>query len=62
MTRYLIDVYKIDIPENGERRDDLAEATEDWLAKLGRLRCYEFQIQGDTFKQLAEALIKHADE
>lgn len=56
MTRYLIDVYKIDIPENGGRRDDLTEATEDWLEKHGRPKCYQYQLQGDTLSQVAKRL------
>lgn len=53
MTRYLVDVYRIEIPENGERRDDLVEATEDWLGKLGRNKCYQFQVQGNTQLDIA---------
>lgn len=59
MTRYLIDVYEIEIPENGNRRDDIDEATEDWLAKLGRASCYQFQIQGNSYSQLAKRLMAH---
>jgi len=58
MTRYLIDVYKVEIPSNGIVRDDVTEATEDWLGKLGRTQCYQFQMQGDSFGELAEKLAK----
>lgn len=56
MTRYLIDVYRIEIPDNGQRRDDLTEATEDWLGKLGRDRCYSHQVQGYTLADVAEQI------
>jgi len=57
MTRYLVDVYKIEIPENGTRRDDLTEATEDWLEKLGRPKCYQFQIQGSNLAGIGTELM-----
>jgi hypothetical protein len=56
MTRYLVDVYKIEIPDNGKRCDDLTEATEDWLGKLGRDQCYQFQTQGDNLQAVGMAL------
>jgi hypothetical protein len=58
MTRYLIAVYKIEIPENGTRRDDIAEATEDWLGKHGRNACYQFQMQGNSLNEIGERLAK----
>lgn len=56
MTRYLIEVYKIEIPDNGQLRDDLTEATEDWLGKLGRNQCYSHQVQGDTLSDAAKQI------
>lgn len=56
MTRFLIDVYKVEIPDNGQSRDDLAEATEDWLGKLGRDRCYSHQVQGNTLADIAKQI------
>lgn len=61
MTRYLIDVYKIEIPENGQRRDDLTEATEDWLGKLGRNQCYSHQVQGNTLADVAKQIQRSHD-
>lgn len=61
MTRYLIDVYKIEIPDNGKRRDDLTEATEDWLGKLGRDRCYSHQVQGNTLADVAKQIQRSHD-
>ena len=58
MTRYLVDVYKIEIPENGDKRDDLTEATEDWLKKLGRNKCYSHQTQGNSLSEIAGKLKK----
>lgn len=59
MIRFLVDVYKVDIPENGIVRDDIDESTEDWLEKLGRAKCYQFQIQGKTYSELAMKLKRH---
>lgn len=56
MTRYLIDVYKVEIPENGKRCDDLTEATEDWINKLTKDNCFQFQLQGNTKLEVAEKL------
>lgn len=58
MTRYLVDIYKVEIPDNGKRRDDITEATEDWLEKHGRTRCYQFQMQGNQLKEIGERLAK----
>jgi hypothetical protein len=59
MTRYLVRVYKIEIPENGSRRDDIDEATEDWLGKLGADKCFMFQMQGPTLGRIAARLSQH---
>lgn len=61
MIRYLIDVYRVDIPDNGIVRDDIVEATEDWLEKYGRTRCYQFQLQGGSLKEVAEQMQKLQD-
>lgn len=56
MIRYLIDVYKVEIPENGQRRDDIVEVTEDWLEKHGKAKCYQFQLQGVSLKDISDRL------
>jgi hypothetical protein len=62
MTRYLIDVYKVEIPANGERRDDISEATEDWLEKISRTQCYQFQMQGNSLTEIGERLLKRPND
>ena len=57
MKRCLVDVYEIYIPENGKRRDDIAETTEDFL---NRDRDFRFQLQGNSLKEVAEKLSEKA--
>lgn len=54
MTRYLVRVYKVEIPENGKRRDDIDEATEDWLNED---RHFQYQLQGNTLAVIGEKLL-----
>jgi len=53
MTRYLVEVYKIEIPDNGNRRDDITETTEDWLKKD---RDFQFQLQGYDLDSIEDRL------
>lgn len=55
MIRYLVEIYKVEIPENGKRRDDLSEATEDWLKKD---RDFQFQLQGNSLTEICNQLAK----
>lgn len=56
MKRYLVEVYEVEIPENGIRRDDLVEATEDWLVKYGKEKCFLYQLQGESLQEIGEFL------
>lgn len=47
MIRYLIDIYRVDVPE--DHRDDLTEATED---ALNRTRDYYCQCQGKSLSDV----------
>ena len=59
MTRYLIEVYKVEIPANGKRRDDISEETEDWLKKN---RDFQFQLQGDDLREISNKLRSHEND
>src|SRR5688572_16910367 len=56
MKRYLVEVYIVDIPENGRVPDDISEATEDWLNKIGKQKCFYCQHQGGTLDEIAKKL------
>ena len=55
VTRYLVDVYAVESPPEGLRRDDLVEATED---ELVRDRDYQYQLQGNSLSEIAAKLSK----
>jgi len=51
--RWLIDVYRVDIPD--DTVDDISEATED---ACNRNRDYYVQVQGYSLKEVAERLMR----
>ena len=56
MTRYIVEVYKVEIPEADAKRSDLVKFTETMLEKLGRDRCLECKMQGPFLGPLADEI------
>ena len=56
MIRYLVDVYKVEFPDDWKRRDDIQEDTEDVLNHLGKNNCYSHQVQGKDLADIAKQL------